>query len=143
MNADLFLGQIEAGSPGSCWTWAGFVDQEGYGRYASQRVHRLAYEYFEGPIPRGLSIDHACHNEDSLCPGGAACLHRRCVTPGHLVARTPEGNTSAARNRSDRCRNGHLFPEDVYIRPDDGYRKCRECNREAAARYRQRRQVAA
>ena len=49
---------------GSCWTWLGAMNSNGYGRYrprghrdAPLLAHRVAYERANGPIPQGLHLD--------------------------------------------------------------------------------------
>jgi hypothetical protein len=47
-----------------CWEWTGAQDRKGYGSFymagGTAQAHRLAYEFFKGPIPEGLTIDHLC-----------------------------------------------------------------------------------
>ena len=54
----------ETGS--GCWTFTGSNDGRGYGQVhingKTSRPHRFMYEYFCGPIPEGLEIDHLCRN---------------------------------------------------------------------------------
>lgn len=70
--------------PCRCWIWPGGTKGAkpgmGYGQVAEygpngwQRnyaVHRLAWEYFIGPIPPGHALDHLCQN-------------KRCFNPAHL-----------------------------------------------------------
>ena len=54
-----------------CELWTGAVGTDGYGvisNYKARghgallRAHRVAYESVHGPIPRGLSVLHACDN---------------------------------------------------------------------------------
>lgn len=49
------------------------------GRHKTCRAHRVSFEVFNGPIPEGHEIDHACVN--SLC-----------IEPTHLEAVTGEEN---------------------------------------------------
>jgi len=85
-----------------CWHFTGSL-YKGYGQIQTgsnydgtrkpRQVHRVAYEILVGPIPEGLQLDHTCHNDDPLCPGGDVCLHRRCWNPAHLEPVTPGENT--------------------------------------------------
>lgn len=88
-----------------CWPWQGSITSLGYGtaptghRGRSVLAHRLAYVLAIGVIPPGLVIDHTCHNFDRSCPGGAQCLHRRCVNPAHLEAVTLAENVRRGSHR--------------------------------------------
>lgn len=46
-------------------------------------AHRIAYELWFGPIPKGLTIDHLCRV-------------KRCINPDHLEAVTGTENTRRA-----------------------------------------------
>ena len=129
----------------SCWLWTG-ATAHGYGRigiggHGTASTHRVAYELLVGPIPPGLVLDHVCHNDDALCPGGE-CIHRRCVNPDHLEVVTQKVNTSRSgrvgRWAPARCRHGHEFtPENTRVRAN-GSRACRWCGRERYHRNAQR-----
>lgn len=87
-----FVAKIEFGDGHGCWLWTGARQSRGYGSIGhgprgavrTFLAHRVAYEWFVGPIPDGLQIDHVCHNLDSTCAGGTTCAHRLCVNPDHL-----------------------------------------------------------
>lgn len=122
----------------ACWPWMKALDPQGYGRVGwggkVLLAHRVAYMLAVGPIPDGLQIDHRCHNEDGACPGGRACLHRRCVNPAHLRPTTNTQNMAGGRHpgagalRTNFCINGHEFTaENTYTWK--GQRYCRECTR--------------
>lgn len=112
-----------------CHEWMAYRGENGYGRfYVDGRgalAHRWAYEYFIGPIPPGLQIDHLCKN-------------RSCVNPEHLEAVTGSvnvrrsSNAEAARRRAKattHCPRGHEYtPENTY--QTSGGRACRICKRE-------------
>lgn len=86
-----------------CWRWEGALTSAGYGEIQADGrtmyVHRWVHEFFIGPIPDDLTVDHTCHNV-SACVGGAGCPHRRCVNPLHLEAVTVGENNRRARDRS-------------------------------------------
>ena len=116
-----------------CWLWQAHLTTSGYGGYwhdGQNRVaHKFAWEYFFGPVPDGLQLDHLCRV-------------RRCVNPGHLEPVTCRenllrGETSAALNAAKTaCYRGHEFTErNTHVRRN-GLRECRRCMRERQARYR-------
>ena len=104
--------------PDACWIWTARKTPDGYGQLkiggrAGRPIyaHRLSYEHFIGPIPRGLTLDHLCRNPS-------------CVNPNHLEPVTNQENVKRAHELE--CRNGHIrTPENTYLWR--GYRFCKEC----------------
>jgi hypothetical protein len=99
------------------------------------RAHRWVWELINGPIPKGMVVDHVCHNEAvkrGECEGGITCEHRSCVALDHLRLVTQQENVMAGRHNIDNrshCNQGHpLIKENIMIRKN-GKRECAECNR--------------
>lgn len=125
-------------SIGSCLVWQGAVSNS-YGTIAvlGERcsTHRVVYEYFFGPIPEGLTIDHVATR---------GCRFKTCCNPEHLEAVTSRvnvlrGDTVVARNAAKSlCWRGHpLDGDNLYLTPD-GRRQCRICGARRNATLRQR-----
>lgn len=106
----------------TCWIWMGAKQGRGYGRFKVADkillVHRWTYEWFVGPIPEGLTIDHLCRNPS-------------CVRPDHLEPVTREENSWRGNTNKDKteCLNGHeLSGANVYVPPSrPQVRECRIC----------------
>jgi len=62
-----------------CWIWPYGTNSAGYGAY------RKIFELFEGPVPKGLELDHLCRN-------------RLCVNPTHLEPVTRAVNAQRGKN---------------------------------------------
>lgn len=84
-----------------CWTYRAIKNASGYVSMGNGvMAHRVSYEWFVGPIPSGLELDHLCGQRD-------------CVNPHHLEPVTHRENLRRARlpHRSLDvrlyCRNGH------------------------------------
>jgi HNH endonuclease len=111
-----------------CWEWGGrrnsstgyvTLDVSVNNKYKHGLLHRVVYELFNGPIPKGLVVDHTCSN-------------RICANPSHLEA-IPQGeNVQRSHDRRLVCRNGHLKSEvGQYIGTRNGRRRrqCKACAR--------------
>ena len=105
-----FLAWIDRDNNG-CWLWTGFIKQNGYvtfhpgpGRGVPRvYTHRWSYEYFIGPVPKGLEIDHLCRVRHCVNP-----LHLEPVTPSENIRRSPD-HISKRRAAQTTCQNGHPF----------------------------------
>ncbi len=114
-------------NPNGCWEWTAFRTVDGYGMVGDGNgkvtgAHRASYTFFNGPIPKGLHIDHLCKNPS-------------CVRPAHLEMVTPAENTwRAFGSDAERCPRGHVRAEVGTTKQ----RACRECGREASRRWKER-----
>lgn len=123
--------------------------KNGYGQVLFRgkitRAHRAAWIEANGEIPKGLVIDHTCHNPKE-CEGGITCPHRACVNVEHMRLVTQRENIMAGRHNIDNrshCNQGHPFiKENIMIRKN-GHRECAECNRVRARAAYQRKKVTA
>lgn len=126
-----FMRRISVDKKTGCWIWTAskITTRRPYGRFHINSrpvlAHRWGYEYFKGPIPEGLEIDHLCNQAS-------------CVNPEHLKAVTGRENNrrsnspSALNAKKTHCKYGHEFTaENTYFRNRGSYmgRECRECIR--------------
>jgi hypothetical protein len=111
---------------GGCWLWRG-SSNNGYGTIQvagrMRYVHVLAYEFYVGPVPEKHQVDHLCKA-------------RLCYNPDHLEPVTQYENIARsgvrwAKFQRGTCQRGHdtTDPANVYVRKDNGYRMCKECQR--------------
>lgn len=130
---------------GGCWTWIGAKGGSGrYGMFAgtggrARPAHRWSYEYFVGPIPEGLELDHLCRN--TLCVNPE---HLEPVTHAENVRRGDAGKPMSSRTH---CKNGHPFDHAnthrAFTASGQPYRSCRACGRQATRDFRARRATSA
>lgn len=125
--AERLVFNVETGvSPIDCWGYRGSLDKDGYGSISigrkTLRAHRVSWEIFRGPIPKGLLV---CHH----------CDHPWCTNPQHLFLGSALDNLRDCSRKKRRhnqkkthCPQGH-----EYTRGNTGWwggrRKCLECNR--------------
>jgi len=93
-------GPVHAGLGSPCWVWTGTTDAKGYGRFwipgrTPAKVHRVAWEFANGPIPAGLAVCHRCDNAS-------------CCNPAHLFCGTLAENNRDMLDK-DRARGPALL----------------------------------
>ena len=108
-----------------CWEWTGGHNSHDYAIFRSHAAHRILWEHLNGPVPRGLELDHLCRN-------------RGCVNPAHLEAVTHSENVlrgigpEIARRRHaavTHCPHGHAYDAtNTHRNATTGQRTCRTCN---------------
>lgn len=88
-----FLPKVQPRNADGCLIWGGATDGGGYGKFyingRHAKVHRVAYEYRNGPIAPGLELDHVFDR---------GCRSKLCVNVQHLEAVTDEENMRRRRD---------------------------------------------
>lgn len=128
---EMYRAKIRVNEATGCWEWTGLMNGTGYGSHAGTCAHRFSWSLKNGPIPKGMQIDHLCRN-------------RACSNPDHLELVTAQennrrSNSASARNHEKtHCPAGHPYEGDnLYVRPD-GKRDCKACKQIAQDRWRER-----
>lgn len=116
---------------GSCLVWQGGRSKAGYGTFSlngvKRTVHSVAYEYFFGPVPQGMEIDHV---------KARGCHSRACCNVAHMEAvpqreNSLRGNGATAVNaKKTHCPRGHLLAGNNLVASKfrkHGHRECRLC----------------
>ena len=86
-------------NPNGCWDWQKYCCYNGYGtmtyrKRVGQRVSRVVYMLWKGPIPQGLFVCHSCDRPS-------------CVNPDHLWLGTAKDNVQdmIKKNRQKKGKN--------------------------------------
>jgi hypothetical protein len=101
-----------------CWLWTGAIKQNGYGFFGIKKncqqkmhnAHRWIYEYHNGPIPDGLTIDHLCRTRN--------CVNPQHMEPVSITTNILRGSGPSAINaKKTTCPKGHpLVPQPTNVR---------------------------
>jgi hypothetical protein len=113
------------GDDESCWPWLLSTGSHGYGQgwdgVTVRTAHSMWWEAMYGPVPKGLTIDHICHNR--VCQNVA---HMR------LLTNRENGKDNGFATRTH-CPSGHEYTPgntryQLKVRPGRRpYRKCKTC----------------
>ena len=121
-----------------CLLWTLSLDDHGYGRMWTgskpagtarpERVHIIAWELDNEPVPAGLHLDHVYDR---------GCRHKNCANVEHLEPVTPGENIRRSTQRITHCPKRHPYDEaNTYMHR--GKRYCRACHRDALDRWKAR-----
>jgi hypothetical protein len=89
--------------------WRGLFDHDGWPQMWGQRPYKLVYEWEQGPVPPGWTIDHTCGEKDCLD-------HLEAVTRGENLRRRH------ARERGELpIGHANLLPDGQSATADDEY----------------------
>lgn len=116
-----------------CAIWPGCKQKYGYGvvhyQGKTQRVHKILYEHFVGPVPPGYDLHHF-HCEQPSCGN---YLHVKPLTRSEHARLSKIARANAAKTH---CPPGHPYTSNNLLASEKGGRRCRECHRlKATARY--------
>lgn len=125
---EAFMLRVSVEPNTGCWLWTGSSQGPRYGAFYYRgkfhASHRWAYSKLRGEINPELVLDHLCRTPF-------------CVNPQHLEQVTQKENCRRYAATITHCLRGHPFTDDnVYIDPNKGRRKCRECIRILNRKYR-------
>ena len=108
-----------------------------------RQAYRIVFEEVFGPVPKGLELDHTCHDTRE-CQLRDECPHRACVNPHHLEVVTHAEN---CKRTFYACLRGHdLTIEGALVsngtKPNGKpSRACRICRKNSDSRKVRRRRV--
>jgi hypothetical protein len=138
INSNYFKSRVIVDDCTGCWNWQLHCLPNGYGTMGvygkeKQYAHRVAYEYFVGPVLPELELDHLCRN-------------RSCCNPAHLEPVSHKENCKRGEvgqylKERTHCPQGHIYKDDNLYTYPDGRRACKICVREAGRRYREKKRA--
>lgn len=122
-----------------CLRWQGPKHRHGYGKFKQTFIHRFVWEQSNGPIPKGMEIDHV---------RARGCIHKDCFEVSHLELVTHTENVSRRsvediqalgkiQANKTHCPYGHEYTDRNTMRlgPKKA-RNCRRCRQQRLNQYR-------
>lgn len=110
----------------SCWLWTGYVRENGYANFrykdSTWRAHRVSYDLFVGPIPKGKMVLHKCDVKECVRPehlyiGDHARNMRDVVERKRQWYHPPKGHLSGEKNPKAKLSNDDVeFIRTNYVR---------------------------
>ena len=104
------LAKVDA-SNSDCWNWTASTTTRGYPQFRLDgkvvKAYRTMYEYFVGPIPDGLDVNHICGNR--LCMN---YRHMELVSRTETLLRAGVPDMTHKRYAAQtHCKRGHEYTE--------------------------------
>ncbi len=124
---DRFFAAILCDVKTHCWVYRGSWIQCGYGMMTAERarqrerIHRIAYRLFVGPIPDRYLIHHQCENKLCCNPAHLEAMPMVAHIKHHSALRTPM-----------HCPAGHAYTDDnivLSVMRKRGAKVCLTCKR--------------
>ena len=115
-----------------CWIFQGSLNADGYGQISRDgrgvRLHRLAWEEANGPIPKGMRVCHRC-DMPACCNVAHLFLGTQQDNVTDMIAKGRFKGASHLNALKTHCPRGHEYtPENTLTYR--GMRTCRQCNKE-------------
>ena len=109
-----------------CWLWKGLKFRSGYGRIGDKRTHRVFYEHYIGPIPKGMCVCHMCDvkhcvNPDHLWLGTHTDNHKDCEQKNRLAKGDKHGSRTHPEKVARGDRHGSRIHPEKWARGDKHY----------------------
>lgn len=104
-----------------CRIWTGLLNPDGYGISYKRRAHIEAWELVNGPVPKGLELDHLCFQRD-CCEE----THLEAVTYAENIRRSVVARRLYKANWTH-CQRSHELSGTNLRFTADGRRICKEC----------------
>ena len=118
-----------------CWLWVKAWNSAKYGKIcgfgdgSSMLAHRWAYEYFKGPIPGDLVLDHLCRTPPCVNPDHLEAVPFAVnVARGEAPALLAAANLDSYQRRKTHCPYGHPLSGPNLRITQQGRRQCRACD---------------
>ena len=103
---EMILERMVAVTETGCWLWTGSINRHGYPfvtvRFGIEQrrysVYPMIYQHYNGKVPFGKVVRHACNV-------------RACINPGHLISGSRKENTAdmvKARRAAWQQKKGHV-----------------------------------
>lgn len=115
-------------APSGHWIWTATTTPNGYGQMDKKYAHRLSHEFYIGPIPDGMVVDHLCRVRNCVNPLHLQAVPQKVnVDRGRVKYAVAASNSKRGAERTH-CPNGHEFTDsNTWIETKKNGNKMRRC----------------